>query len=259
VGIGGTLAEARRRAGLTVLQVSRRTRLKETVIRSIEDDDYAVCGGDSYARADIRAMALAVGLDPRPLIRQYDETRQNQNSQRAEAWHTGAPQHHHERRHHGRAKQDGGTPNQGRARQYDWSREYARARNYRRSRQHDRERQYDREREHERAHRPGDTPSAVPQPPRRAPAGESATAHTHRSPTPAAAREGGPPERQPERRQPERRQPAHRHSERRRIRQTAMLAVVVLAVLGFASYEFVSTVDHAPRPGRPAVTAAPPR
>ena len=73
VGIGEALAQARDRAGLTVTEVSQRTRIRETIIRGIEDDDYSACGGDFYARADIRSIAKAVGADAEPLIREYDE------------------------------------------------------------------------------------------------------------------------------------------------------------------------------------------
>jgi transcriptional regulator with XRE-family HTH domain len=72
VGIGGALAEARTEAGLTIAQVSERTRIRETIIRSIELDDYSSCGGDYYARGHIRAIARVVGTDPVPLIEEYD-------------------------------------------------------------------------------------------------------------------------------------------------------------------------------------------
>ena len=70
--IGETLAEARRQAGLTVTQVSQRTRIRETVIKEIEGDDYSACGGDFYARGHIRSIAKVAGADPEPLIREYD-------------------------------------------------------------------------------------------------------------------------------------------------------------------------------------------
>jgi cytoskeletal protein RodZ len=73
VSIGDTLAEARRQAGLTVTQVSQRTRIRETIIRGIEQDDFSACGGDFYARGHIRSVAAVVGADPDPLIREYDE------------------------------------------------------------------------------------------------------------------------------------------------------------------------------------------
>ena len=70
--IGETLAQARQQAGLTLTQVSRQTRIRETIIRKIEQDDYSECGGDFYARGHIRAIAKAVGTDPGPLIQEYD-------------------------------------------------------------------------------------------------------------------------------------------------------------------------------------------
>jgi hypothetical protein len=72
VGIGGALAEARSEAGLSVDQVSERTRIRATIVRAIERDDYVMCGGDFYARGRIRAIARVVGTDPAPLIEQYD-------------------------------------------------------------------------------------------------------------------------------------------------------------------------------------------
>jgi cytoskeletal protein RodZ len=72
VSIGAALAEARQRAGLAVAQVSERTRIRETVIRGIEGDDYSGCGGDFYARGHIRSIAKAVGADPGALITEYD-------------------------------------------------------------------------------------------------------------------------------------------------------------------------------------------
>ncbi len=70
--IGETLAEARQQAGLTIAQVSERTRIREAIIRGIEDDDYSACGGDFYARGNIRSIAKVVGADSEPLIREYD-------------------------------------------------------------------------------------------------------------------------------------------------------------------------------------------
>ena len=71
--IGDTLAEARRQSGLTITQVSQQTRIRETIIRAIEQGDFSSCGGDFYARGHIRSIAEVVGVDPVPLIREYDE------------------------------------------------------------------------------------------------------------------------------------------------------------------------------------------
>jgi cytoskeletal protein RodZ len=72
VSIGESLAEARRQAGLSVAQVSQQTRIRESIIRDIEQDDFSQCGGAFYARGHIRGIAGAVGADPVPLIRAYD-------------------------------------------------------------------------------------------------------------------------------------------------------------------------------------------
>ena len=74
VSIGNALAEGRRQAGLTIAEVSRRTCIRETIIRDIERDDFSGCGGDFYARGHVRSIARAVGMDPEPLIREYDAT-----------------------------------------------------------------------------------------------------------------------------------------------------------------------------------------
>ncbi len=72
--IGEALAAARREAGLTITQVSQRTCIRETIIRGIERGDYSACGGDFYTRGHIRSIARAVGMDPEPLVREYDAT-----------------------------------------------------------------------------------------------------------------------------------------------------------------------------------------
>jgi cytoskeletal protein RodZ len=73
VSIGDTLAKARQEAGLTVGQVSGRTRIRETVIHAIERDDYTLCGGNFYARGHIRSIARVAGIDPEPLVGEYDD------------------------------------------------------------------------------------------------------------------------------------------------------------------------------------------
>jgi cytoskeletal protein RodZ len=72
--IGDALAEGRRQAGLTITQVSQRTCIRETIIRGIERGDFSGCGGDFYARGHIRSIAGAVGVNPEPLIEEYDAT-----------------------------------------------------------------------------------------------------------------------------------------------------------------------------------------
>jgi Helix-turn-helix domain len=72
--IGETLTQARDRVGLSVTDVSERTRIRETIIRDIEHNEFRSSGGDFYARGHIRAIARVVGADPAPLIEAYDQT-----------------------------------------------------------------------------------------------------------------------------------------------------------------------------------------
>jgi cytoskeletal protein RodZ len=80
VSIGETLAEERERAGLSVTQVSLQTRIRETVIRGMEADVFSLCGGNFYARGHIRSISRVIGIDPEPLVAEFD------------AAHGGAPQ-----------------------------------------------------------------------------------------------------------------------------------------------------------------------
>ncbi len=72
VSIGEVLTEARHRKGLTVAEVSHYTRIREQIIRAIERDDFVLSGTDHHARDDIRAIAAVLGVDPDPLISEFD-------------------------------------------------------------------------------------------------------------------------------------------------------------------------------------------
>jgi hypothetical protein len=82
VGIGETLAAARRAAGLTVTDISAKTKIREPIIEAMEQDDYALCGGDFYVRAQLRSIAQAIGIDSAPLVSSFDESH---------GWSTGGP------------------------------------------------------------------------------------------------------------------------------------------------------------------------
>ena len=69
--IGRALREARIAAGLTVDDVSTATRVRIAIVQAIEQDNFAPCGGDVYARGHIRTLAHAVRLDPAPLLEQF--------------------------------------------------------------------------------------------------------------------------------------------------------------------------------------------
>ncbi|WP_170990889.1 helix-turn-helix domain-containing protein [Herbidospora galbida] len=70
--IGGTISEAREQRGLSVADLSRRTRIREAIIVAIERDDFSACNGDFYARGHLRALARELGLEGDDLVREYD-------------------------------------------------------------------------------------------------------------------------------------------------------------------------------------------
>ncbi|GGX70276.1 membrane protein [Streptomyces minutiscleroticus] len=69
--IGRALQQARLDAGMTVDEISTATRVRVAIVHAIEQDDFAPCGGDVYARGHIRTLARAVHIDPAPLLEQY--------------------------------------------------------------------------------------------------------------------------------------------------------------------------------------------
>jgi len=70
--LGSELSAAREQAGLTLEQAADRTRIRRTVIERIEADDFGLCGGDVYARGHIRTLAKVAGIDPEPLVAEFD-------------------------------------------------------------------------------------------------------------------------------------------------------------------------------------------
>jgi cytoskeletal protein RodZ len=75
VTVGETLSHARRERGLSVDDVAADTRIRATLIRAIESDDFGLCGGEVYARGHVRSIAKVVGVDSVPLIAEFDAER----------------------------------------------------------------------------------------------------------------------------------------------------------------------------------------
>jgi cytoskeletal protein RodZ len=71
--IGARLVEARTAQGRSVEDLSGQTHLRATVIRSIETDDFRVCGGDCYARGHLRLLGQALSIDAYALVESFDQ------------------------------------------------------------------------------------------------------------------------------------------------------------------------------------------
>ena len=70
--LGEQVRAAREAAGLTVEQVTARTRIRAALLRELEQGDTTSCGGPVYVRGHLRAIAAATGTDPAPLLRAYE-------------------------------------------------------------------------------------------------------------------------------------------------------------------------------------------
>ncbi|MGH3745173.1 MAG: helix-turn-helix domain-containing protein [Mycobacteriales bacterium] len=70
--LGARIAELREAAGLTVDQVASRTRIRASLLQSMERGDFAPCGGAVYARGHLRSVARVIGADAQELVDGYD-------------------------------------------------------------------------------------------------------------------------------------------------------------------------------------------
>jgi cytoskeleton protein RodZ len=71
--VGDRLRATREAAGLSLDQVSARTRIRVPVLQDLEADRLGPATSAVYTRGHIRAIAAAVGVDPAPLVRDFDE------------------------------------------------------------------------------------------------------------------------------------------------------------------------------------------
>jgi cytoskeletal protein RodZ len=69
--IGADLRQARERAGLSVHELSTRTKIRESLLEAIERDDFSRLPGGLLARGHLRACASELGLDPESVVSRY--------------------------------------------------------------------------------------------------------------------------------------------------------------------------------------------
>lgn len=70
-GIGEKLRSERRRQDRTLADVAAETRVRESYLAAIEEDDFEVLGGDVYARGFIRLYGKYLGLDADMLVAEF--------------------------------------------------------------------------------------------------------------------------------------------------------------------------------------------
>lgn len=72
VTVGSMLAQGRMAAGMSIEDLAYKSKLRATIIAAIEADDFTLCGGEVYARGQVRALARLIGLDPESVIEVYE-------------------------------------------------------------------------------------------------------------------------------------------------------------------------------------------
>ncbi|MFM7351051.1 MAG: helix-turn-helix domain-containing protein, partial [Actinomycetota bacterium] len=70
--VGTSLREVRKTAGLSSGELSKRTRIPESVIEDLERDNFNTCGGPAYARGHIRNIARVCGVDAETILAQFE-------------------------------------------------------------------------------------------------------------------------------------------------------------------------------------------
>lgn len=63
--LGAMIAKSRTDARLTVDDLSKLTNIPTTLLRDMENDNFAKCGGETYARGHLRNIAAKVAVDER--------------------------------------------------------------------------------------------------------------------------------------------------------------------------------------------------
>jgi cytoskeletal protein RodZ len=71
--IGDEIRAARKGADLTIAEVADRAKLRVAVLEAIENDDFSLCGGDTYARGHLKVIAGILRIDSKSLLELFDE------------------------------------------------------------------------------------------------------------------------------------------------------------------------------------------
>ena len=70
--IGDEIRAARKGADLTIAEVADRAKLRVAVLEAIENDDFSLCGGDTYARGHLKVIAGILRIDSKSLLELFD-------------------------------------------------------------------------------------------------------------------------------------------------------------------------------------------
>lgn len=71
--LGSTIRDAREAALISVESLSESTSIRIGLLTEMENNNFAHCGGNTYARGHLRNLASKIGIDPQIFIDLYNE------------------------------------------------------------------------------------------------------------------------------------------------------------------------------------------
>ena len=71
--LGSSITQARKSAGLSIEDLSASTNIRTALLKEIESNNFANCGGETYARGHIRNIATKLGVDPLIFIAAFED------------------------------------------------------------------------------------------------------------------------------------------------------------------------------------------
>jgi cytoskeletal protein RodZ len=71
--LGSTIRDAREAARISLESLSESTSIRIGFLTEMENNNFAHCGGDTYARGHLRTIAKRIGLNPQILLDLYDD------------------------------------------------------------------------------------------------------------------------------------------------------------------------------------------
>ena len=77
--LGSMISKARIDVRLSIEDLSSSTNIRIALLRDIEANNFANCGGDTYARGHIRNIAQRLGIDPQVFLSVYEDEQMQVN------------------------------------------------------------------------------------------------------------------------------------------------------------------------------------
>jgi cytoskeleton protein RodZ len=99
--IGETLREARMRQRLDIADVEERTKIRAKYLRALENEEFGLLPGTTFARTFLRTYAEVLGLDPHVLVEEYRANYEQEEEPEPQALGAPPPPRDRERRYSG--------------------------------------------------------------------------------------------------------------------------------------------------------------